>query len=237
MRSRARIGNPPNQHIPLDLECLAVFFRSKHAKSSTFFSSLPADTGSALQTASCVKIFELESKYVALPLLMSLPPLPPSDANELDRWIVDELKPDLLTSVPTRVNQRACPAARLQMDTPSFDGFTDHPVRSGLCHSKVVSGMCSTAVRSSILYLLSIFSTCKRKTSHCDLQSGSLSLSRAILRKQLAQCTVRWSRVLWERGQCQGLTANEDPLYVQITSSIQEPPRAQRLPQAYFASA
>lgn len=184
MHSRARIGNPPNQHIPLDLNCLAVFFRSKHATSYTFFSSLPADTGSAPQTASCVKIFELESKYVALPLSMSLPPLP--DVNELNRWIVYELKPDLLTSVPTRVNQRACPAARLQMDTPSFDGFTDHPVRSGLCHSKGVSGMCSTAVRSSILYLLSIFSTCKRKTSHCDLQSGSLSLSRAILRKQLA---------------------------------------------------
>jgi guanine nucleotide-binding protein subunit beta-2-like 1 protein len=76
-------------------------------------------------TASCVKIFDLESKYVALFLLMSRL----VDVNEPNRSIVDELKPDFV-DVGANSREPECVSIAWSADGQTlFGGFTDHHVR------------------------------------------------------------------------------------------------------------
>lgn len=72
-------------------------------------------------TASCVKIFDLESKYVT--------PLAPSPVTNFIRSIVDELKPDFV-DVGANSREPECVSIAWSADGQTlFGGFTDNLVR------------------------------------------------------------------------------------------------------------
>ena len=72
-------------------------------------------------TASCVKIFDLESKYVT--------PTSPRLVTDLDRSIVDELKPDFVDIGPNSREPECVSIAWSADGQTLFGGFTDNLVR------------------------------------------------------------------------------------------------------------